>query len=146
MAYPERRLHAPRSRPVSAYDDDDYYPATARLWPSSDNHKKKRRARHRGHSISAEKQPSHSTNVTLTLAVYHGSRNHSWRTTPVTFDRARATDRQLWSDIRNAYRTELQREWRRVFQFTRLKHIVPIEVCSCEVFILAIGTQRCLEI
>lgn len=90
----------------------------------------KRRREPRAYSPgpAAEKRPSRKSTVTLTLAVFHSSRSHSWRTTPITFDRFRATDQSIWEDIRHAYRHQLQQEWRRLLLFTRLKHIVPIEV------------------
>jgi len=65
--------------------------------------------------------------VTIVLCAYH-RRTHGWRTIPLTFDPYRMTDEELWKEIRYIYRTQLQLEWRRIFLFRRLRHIVPIEV------------------
>lgn len=53
---------------------------------------------------------------------------HDWKTTPVAFDRLRDNDRDVWFELRRAYRDRLQMRWRRIFLFKRLSHIVPIEV------------------
>lgn len=147
MASYGRRTRAP-SRPRSIDDDDDtrsFSPPPPPPPPNNDGRdrgrasgSRKRKSRHRGYSVSRDK-PARKANVTLILAVFHSSRNHSWRTTPITFDRFRATDQSLWEDIRYAYRHQLQKEWRRVFLFTRLKHIVPIEVGVAEFFHVSFG-------
>lgn len=68
-----------------------------------------------------------SGKTTILLCVYH-STEHGWRTEPLSFDPRRTTDRELWMEIRRIYRTELQKEWRRIFLFQKVRHIVPIEV------------------
>ena len=47
-------------------------------------------------------------------------------TAPVTFNVYRDTDTFLWEEIRAAFRTELERPWRRIFLFKTLKLIRPI--------------------
>ena len=89
--------------------------------------KRRRRSRNnlsRGYDVGREK----SNKVDLLLCVFHGAPSHRWRTAPFTFDRRRADDRELWEDIRDIYRNELQGFWRRVLGFKKLKKIIPIEV------------------
>ena len=90
--------------------------------------KQRRRSRYasgRGYDMPREKPPSR---VDLLLCVSEGAPSHSWRTAPLTFDRKRADDRELWEDIQRIYRDELQGPWRRIFGFKKLKHILPVEV------------------
>lgn len=47
-------------------------------------------------------------------------------TAPVSFDRNRTTDEELWTDIRDAFRNELERPWRRLLLFKHLRTIRPI--------------------
>ena len=115
-------------------DDEDSYsspiqPAPLRGRRSEDNYvsSKKRRRRSRyasGYSMPREK-PS---KVDLLLCVFHGGHSHNWRTASLNFDRRRMDDRELWEDIRQIYRDDLQGLWRRILGFKRVKHIVPIEV------------------
>ncbi|MCJ1304195.1 hypothetical protein MMC08_007007 [Hypocenomyce scalaris] len=89
--------------------------------------KQRRRSRYasgRGYDMPREKPPS---KVDLLLCVSEGAPSHSWRTAPLTFDRKRADDRELWEDIQRIYRDELQGPWRRIFGFKKLKHILPVE-------------------
>lgn len=51
-----------------------------------------------------------------------------WRTAPITFDKYKTTDEELWSEIRATYRDDLQKAWRRIFLLKHLRHIMPIEV------------------
>lgn len=64
--------------------------------------------------------------VTIVLCVFRGA-SSGFVTTPVTFDRNRTTDEELWGDIRDAFRNELEKPWRRVFLFKHLRIIRPIE-------------------
>ena len=92
----------------------------------------KRRRRHsaRGYDMPREKaQLSSSNKVKLQFCVFHGSGTHCWRNVDFTFDR-RDEDRELWEDIRQVYRNELQGVWRRIYGFRKLKKIIPVEVCD----------------
>ena len=85
---------------------------------------KRRRQRNRDYSDPRDrKRPE----VTIVLCVFHGA-TKGWRTVPYTFDRYRINDEELWTDIRALYRNDLQKEWRRLLLFKRLKSILPIEV------------------
>lgn len=75
--------------------------------------------------MGREKPPS---KVDLLLCVFHGAPSHRWRTVSYYFDRRKMDDRELWEDLRGMYRDELQRWWRRVFMFKKLKKIIPVEV------------------
>ncbi|KAI9719014.1 MAG: hypothetical protein M1828_006390 [Chrysothrix sp. TS-e1954] len=68
----------------------------------------------------------------LVLSVFH-SPVRGWRTEPVTFDPRHTTDQELWEDIRAAFRDDLEKWWRRVFLFKKLRYIVPIEYSSNDV-------------
>ena len=68
-----------------------------------------------------------SSKIDLQLCVFHGAGSHSWRTASYSFDRRRIDDRELWEDIRSIYRNELQKPWRRILLFKKLKLIAPIE-------------------
>lgn len=68
-----------------------------------------------------------SADVHLVLSVCDPS-THEWRTAPVTFDQFKNDDREVWWEIRRAYRQDLQKSWRRWLFFRKLKYIVPIEV------------------
>lgn len=68
-----------------------------------------------------------SAKIHLVLSVCDPT-SHEWRTAPVSFDQFKDTDRDVWWEIRRAYRDELQKEWRRWIFFRKLKYIVPIEV------------------
>lgn len=85
---------------------------------------RRRRSGARGYGLPREKVGS---KIDLLFCVFHGSGSHSWRTAPYTFDRRRTNDQELWEDIRAIYRDQLQRPWRRVFLFKKLKLLAPIE-------------------
>ncbi|KAL9605289.1 MAG: hypothetical protein Q9179_001537 [Wetmoreana sp. 5 TL-2023] len=94
------------------YSDDEF----------ASTRKRRRRSRYAsGYEMHREKNPK----VDLLLCVFHSPSSHSWRTAPLSFDRRRIDDRELWEDIRETYRMELQMAWRRIFLLKRLKHIVP---------------------
>ena len=99
---------------------------------SADNISPQRRRRSgaRGYGLPREKPLS---KIDLLFCVFHGSGSHSWRTAPYDFDRRRINDQELWEDIRGIYRNELQRPWRRIFLFKKLKLIAPIEYTANEV-------------
>lgn len=93
---------------------------------NNDDHarSRKRRSRNNGYADPRErKRPE----VTIVLSVYQGV-TAGWRTVPFTFNPYKINDEELWTDIRELYRHSLQKEWRRIFLFKRLKAIVPIEV------------------
>ena len=100
------------------YSDDEYYRSPK---------KKRRRSRYgsgKGYDMGREKSPR----VDLVLCVFQGPPSHRWRTAPYSFDRRRINDVELWEDIRAIYRDELQKPWRRLFGFKKLRHVIPIEV------------------
>lgn len=68
-----------------------------------------------------------SAKINLICCVFRPSQ-HEWRTTCVSFDRLKDNDRDVWREIRRAYRERLQGWWRRVFLFRRLGRVVVIEV------------------
>ncbi|KAI9808473.1 MAG: hypothetical protein M1827_007226 [Pycnora praestabilis] len=105
---PQRRRHS----------DDEY--------DHKDPRRRRRRSRYdtgRGYDMGREK----SSKVDLLLCVFHGAPSHSWRTAPFSFDRRKTDDKEIWEDLRRIYRDDLQKPWRRLFLFKKLKHIVPIE-------------------
>jgi len=65
--------------------------------------------------------------VKLLLCVFH-SVSHNWSTEPLRFDPHRIDDRELWTDIRSTFRQDLQKPWKRLFGFKKVKSIVPIGV------------------
>ncbi len=69
-----------------------------------------------------------SSKVELKFCVFNGTPSHCWRLTTFTFDRRRDDDRELWEEIRQVYRDELQGFWRRLYGFRKLKKIIPVEV------------------
>jgi hypothetical protein len=79
--------------------------------------------RDRGYSLPREKRQ-----VTLMLCVFH-STQHIWATHPVTFDPRKTNDRELWLEIRDTFRADVQKPWRRWFGFKKVMSIVPIAVC-----------------
>ena len=102
--------------------------------PSSNDNtspQRRRRSGARGYGLPREEKPI--TKIDLLFCVFHGSGSHSWRTAPYDFDRRRINDRELWEDIRGIYRDELQRPWRRLLLFKKLKLIAPIEYTANEV-------------
>ncbi|KAL8737814.1 MAG: hypothetical protein Q9181_001305 [Wetmoreana brouardii] len=117
---------------MSRSDDDDSsgprIPAPSRRGRYSDDdfaftRKRRRRSRYAsGYEMHREKNPK----VDLLLCVFHSPSSHSWRTAPLSFDKRRIDDRELWEDIRETYRMELQMAWRRIFLLKRLKQIVPV--------------------
>ncbi|KAI4251560.1 MAG: hypothetical protein LQ352_004773 [Teloschistes flavicans] len=85
--------------------------------------KRRRHSRYAsGYDMPREKNPK----IDMLLCVFHSPSSHTWRTAPLSFDRRRIDDRELWEDIRDTYRMELQMAWRRIFSMKRLKHIVPV--------------------
>ena len=68
--------------------------------------------------------------IDLLLCVFGSMTGHSWRTAPYTFDRRRINDRELWEDIRDIYRVQLQTAWRRLLLFKKVTLIAPITVCD----------------
>ena len=69
-----------------------------------------------------------SSKVELRFSVFNGTPSHCWRFTKFTFDSRRENDRELWEEIRDVYRDELQGVWRRIYGFRKLKKIIPVEV------------------
>lgn len=65
----------------------------------------------------------------MLLCVYH-TNSHKWLTAPITFRPNRTTDRELWEDIATTFHTDLQKWYRRLFGFKRVKNIVPIAFTS----------------
>jgi len=101
---------------------------------------KKYKSRHRAYSLPREKPASRRSEVNLLLCVYRHS-THEWSTEPLRFDPQRVNDRELWTQIRVIYREDLQKPWRRIVGFKKLRHIVPIVVCP-PAEILALSLYR----
>ncbi|KAL9589462.1 MAG: hypothetical protein Q9203_001755 [Teloschistes exilis] len=122
----------------SRSDDDDssgaHIPPPPRRGRQSDDEymnprKRRRQSRYAsGYDMPREKNPK----IDMLLCVFHSPSSHSWRTAPLSFDRRRIDDRELWEDIRDTYRMELQMPWRRIFLLKRLKHIVPVTASTPE--------------
>ena len=91
------------------------------------SNRRRDRSRNRGYSLPREK--SRKREVTLLLCVFHTS-DHNWATKSVKFDPNRINDQELWWDIRDTFRMDLQKPWRRFFGFKKVKSIVPIGVCQ----------------
>jgi hypothetical protein len=85
---------------------------------------RKSRGRQRGYSQPQDK-PRKRSEITLLLCVYSSYSEH-WTTAPLRFNPHRINDRQLWTQIRTIFRTELQKPWRRILGFRKVKSIVPI--------------------
>lgn len=82
-----------------------------------------RSERDRGYSMPREK---HSSRLTLLLSRYSQTSMH-WHTAIVTIDPYRENDIDAWSDIRNTFRTEVQKPWKRILGFKKVKSIQPIK-------------------
>lgn len=110
--------------------------------PKTNRSSKKRhgRPRDRGRGYSLPRSKSRRSEVTLTLCVFHTT-SHKWSTEPFRFDPNRTNDRELWMDIRTAFRTDLQKPWRRIFGFKKVKSIVPIAVCNCSRIIFCLSNH-----
>ena len=128
-------MAAPSSRKFRSRSDEDDSsgphapPAPQRSRRSEDDYVSPKKRRRRSHYSSGYAMPREKpSKIDLQLCVFHSSSGHDWHTAPLSFDRRRIDDRELWEDIRRTYRDELQMAWRRIFLFTRVKHIVPIEV------------------
>ena len=113
------------------HSDDEYIRAR----------KSRRRSRYdstKGYDMGGEKI---SSKVDFLLSVLDGASSHRWRTARFSFDMRRTDDRELWEDIRQVYLHQLQKAWRRIFMFKKLKRIVPVEVLRpsrlCSVLALA---------
>jgi hypothetical protein len=78
----------------------------------------------RGYSLPQDKSRKKS-DITLLLCVYHSYSEH-WSTAPIRFNPNRINDRQLWTQIRYTFRTDLQKPWRRILGFKKVHSIVPI--------------------
>jgi hypothetical protein len=100
--------------------------------PKTNRSSRKRHGRphDRGRGYSLPRSKSRRSDVTLTLCVFHTT-SHKWSTEPFRFDPNRTNDRELWMDIRSAFRVDLQKPWRRIFGFKKVKSIVPIAVYNC---------------
>lgn len=97
--------------------------------PAPRTHRSSRpKRRHRGYSLPrGEKSPRRHSEVTLLLCVFN-STSHNWHTSPLRFDPNQINDCELWTDIRNNFRTQLHPLWKRLLGFKRVKSIVPIGV------------------
>ena len=97
--------------------------------PAPRTHRSSRpKRRHRGYSLPrGGKSPRRRSEVTLLLCVFDSSFHH-WSTAPLRFDPNRIDDRELWTNIRQLFRTELHPLWKRILGFKRVKSIVPIGV------------------
>ena len=82
---------------------------------------RQRRPRPRGYSGPREKP---RRDVTIIMCVYQ-QRSHNWHSIPLSFDPYRTTDEELWSQIRDIYRTDLQPAYKRLLGFKKLKYILP---------------------
>lgn len=128
-----------RSRPISRRDQDSRSPSPTRPSPrvpqqsaksprnTTGNGRSNRRSRAYHLPDDDRSPPRRRKEVTMLLAVFH-SNSHNWETHPITFRPDRINDRELWEDIRYMFRTDLQKPWRRIFGFRKVKNIVPIAV------------------
>jgi len=93
--------------------------------PPRTHRSSKHSGRHRGYSLPEGRPRSEKRQITLTLCVFHSTR-HVWKTAPVTFDPRKINDRELWWEIRETFRSDVQKSWRRFFGFKKVMSIVPI--------------------
>lgn len=77
----------------------------------------------RGYSM--QDKSGKKSDISLVLCVYHSS-SERWTTAPLRFNPNRINDRQLWTEIRETFRSDLQKPWRRIFGFKKVTGIVPI--------------------
>ena len=92
-------------------------------YPSIRHHQSgRRRHRDRGYSMPREK---YGAKMTLVLSRYSVTSQH-WSTASVTVDRFRGNDIDMWTDIRQTFRNDLQKPWRRIFGFRRVHCVMPI--------------------
>ncbi|KAA6410303.1 MAG: hypothetical protein FRX48_05724 [Lasallia pustulata] len=119
--YLSRNVHSPPkpARPISRFSN---LPTSIFLnYPITPP---KRSSQRRQSRREAYDQPRKGTRVTLILCVFHNS-SHIWERTTIKFDPNRTNDRELWKDIRDAYRADLEKPWRRILGFRRVKSVVP---------------------
>jgi hypothetical protein len=97
--------------------------------PPKRSPKKKHRSHHEGYALPRKGGSHRRSEIEVLLCIYHAS-SHSWSTEPFRFDPQRVNDRELWLDLRNVFRTDLQKPWRRLLGFKRVKTIQPCTVCG----------------
>ena len=88
----------------------------------------KRSSKRRQSRREAYDQPRKGSRVTLILCVFHNT-SHTWERATIKFDPNRTNDRELWKDIRDAFRADLEKPWRRILGFRKVKSVVPCTVC-----------------
>ena len=128
-----------RHRPRIPSNSDDESPSL-RILPRAGGRGRRSRGgddfvsskRRRGHLRKGYKEPGEkqSSKVELRFSVFNGTSSHCWRFTHFTFDSRRVEDKQLWQEIGDKYRDELQGAWRRIYGFKKLKKIIPVAVCD----------------
>ncbi|SLM35434.1 hypothetical protein LPUS_04715 [Lasallia pustulata] len=84
----------------------------------------KRSSKRRQSRREAYDQPRKGSRVTLILCVFHNT-SHTWERATIKFDPNRTNDRELWKDIRDAFRADLEKPWRRILGFRKVKSVVP---------------------
>ena len=105
--------------------------------------KRRPRSRYDGPGYTQPREKYSPNKIDLLLCVFGSMTGHSWRTAPYSFDRRRINDPELWEDIRELYRHDLQNAWRRILLFKKLKLIAPITVCSHKSRTAILGRERC---
>lgn len=95
--------------------------------PPPRTHRSRRHgARNRAYSLPrGDKSPRRRSEVRLLLCIFHTT-SHNWSTEPLRFDPHRINDRELWTDIRDIFRQDLQKPWKRLLGLKKVKSIVPI--------------------
>lgn len=97
--------------------------------PPPPHSSRKRKSHHKAYDLPRERSPRRRAEIHLELCVMHGT-THSWRTEPLRFNPDKLDDRELWMEIREIFRQDLQKPWRRIFGFKKVTSIVPIGVSS----------------
>ena len=88
---------------------------------------RRRKSRREGYDLPRDRSPRRKHEIHLELCLYHSTR-HSWKTEPLRFNPDRINDRELWTDIRDIFRQDIQKPWLRIFGFKKVTSIVPIAV------------------
>lgn len=129
---PARSMRSARSRSPSSPRPSSRAPpprAPPTVRSVRHNGDRKRKSRDYARPPDNVSPPRRRHEVTLLLCVFH-SNSHNWSTHPVRFRPDKTNDRELWEDIRDTFRADLQKPWRRIFGFMRVKNIVPIAVSA----------------
>ena len=94
--------------------------------------RKKRSSNQRGYSLPEMPPPRdrslrRRSEVRLLVCVHH-TFSHRYSTAEVRFNPHRTNDPELWQDIRDTFRFDVQAPWERILSFKHVKSVVPVSV------------------